>query len=45
MWEPTMRFRRYRPRGGNDPDIVLQQLFQRITGEREWRDVPLVMED
>lgn len=45
MWEPTMQLRWYRPPRGDDNDRVLQQLWQRITGEREWRELPYCMAD
>lgn len=45
MWVCTNQLRWYRPKGSTDHDRVLQQLWERITGERAWRIVPYVMED
>jgi hypothetical protein len=43
-WKPTPRLRWFRPDGGNDNDIRLQQLFERGL-QSEWRDVPTVFAD
>jgi hypothetical protein len=45
FWEPTPQLRWFRPPGGNDNDLVLQQLWERITGERDWRIVPTFLAD
>lgn len=44
-WKPTMELRWFRPKGGNDNDRVLHQLWERITGERHWRTVPTCLAD
>lgn len=44
-WHPTMQLRFYRPKGGNDTDIRLEQLWERITGERTWRLVQTILAD
>lgn len=44
-WKPTGELRWRRPAHGDDNDLVLQQLWQRFTGEREWRNVPCFFED
>lgn len=45
LWKPTGEMRWHRPKGGNDTDIVLEVLWERATGEREWRLVPTILED
>lgn len=45
MWKPTGEMRWHRPRGGNDNDWRLEVLWDRVTGERDWRAVPTIMED
>jgi hypothetical protein len=45
FWEPTPRLRWYRPPYCDDNDKVLQQMWERVTGEREWREVPYCMAD
>lgn len=45
MWRPTPELRWYRPARGDNNDRVLQQLWQRVTGERTWRAVDVVLED
>lgn len=45
MWEPTRRLRWHRPKGGSDNDIVLEQLFERMSGECQWRPVQTILED
>ena len=45
MWKPTGEMRYYRPRGGNDNDLRLELLWERVTGERNWRPVPTILED
>ena len=42
-WSCTNELRWFRPPGGSDKDIQLQQLWERITGERMWRIVPTVV--
>ena len=54
-WTPIARIRWYRPKGGNDNDVVLQQLFSYrmpprenetfSTVVQEWVTVPTVLED
>lgn len=44
-WTPTGQLRKFRPKGGNDNDIRLEQLYESVTGETEWRPVPVVLED
>lgn len=43
-WHPTMQLRWYRPAGRDDNDIRLEQLWERITGERSWRPVQTILE-
>lgn len=45
LWQATPRVRWYRPARGNDGDIILQQMFERMTGERQWRPVQTILED
>lgn len=45
LWKPTGELRWYRPRGGNDNDIRLEVLWERATGERQWRIVQTILED
>jgi hypothetical protein len=45
MWKPTGELRWFRPPRGTDNDRVLQQLWERVTGERSWRDVPVCLAD
>jgi hypothetical protein len=44
-WSPTMRLRWYRPPGCSDADLVLEQLWERVTGERCWRPVETCLAD
>jgi len=44
-WKPTGELRWFRPKYGTDNDLILQQLWERITGEREWREVPKCFAD
>lgn len=44
-WKPTGELRWFRPPRGTDNDRVLQQLWERVTGERSWRDVPTCLAD
>ena len=45
LWKPTPRLRWHRPKGGNDNDIVLEQMYERITGECLWRPVQTILEN
>lgn len=45
MWQCLPQLRWYRPRGATDDEKLLQQLWERITGERHWRTVPYMLED
>ena len=45
LWKATGEVRWYRPPGGTDADIRLEQLYERVTGERDWRPVRTVLED
>jgi len=45
MWKPTGELRWYRPRRGGDNDLQLEVLWERVTGERDWRPVQTIMED
>lgn len=45
MWQATPRLRWYRPPHGNDNDIVLQQMYERVTGERDWRPIQTILAD
>jgi hypothetical protein len=45
FWEPTAHLRWFRPPGCDDNERVLQQLWERVTGEREWRTVPTCLAD
>jgi len=45
LWRATPRLRWYRPRHGNDNDIILQQMYERVTGEHDWRTVETLLED
>jgi len=44
-WRPTPRLRWYRPARGNDNDIRLEQMWERMTGECAWRPVETILED
>jgi hypothetical protein len=44
MWKPTGELRWFRPWNGNDNDFELQVLWERVTGERQWRPVPKALE-
>lgn len=44
-WKPTRELRWFRPKGCDDTEIVLQQLWERVTGERSWHVVPTCLED
>jgi hypothetical protein len=45
MWKPTTELRYFRPKGGDDTDIRLEALWERVTGERRWVPVKTVLED
>ena len=45
MWKPTNELRWFRPIGATDTEVILQALWERVTGERQWRDVPTVLAD
>ena len=45
MWLATGQLRWRRPRRGSDTDKVLEVLWERVTGEREWRPVGTFLED
>ena len=45
FWSPTMQLRWYRPPRGDDTQIQLEQLFERVTGERQWRPVQTILAD
>lgn len=45
QWYATGELRWLRPPRSMDDDRVLQQLWERTTGEREWRAVPLILAD
>jgi len=45
MWIATPRLRWFRPKGGGDADLRLEQLYERVTGERQWRPVPTCLAD
>lgn len=45
MWRPIGELRWRRPRGCDDNDLLLELLWERVSGEREWRAVPVMMED
>ena len=45
LWQANPRLRWFRPLKGNDNDIVLQQMYERVTGERQWRPVQTIFAD
>jgi hypothetical protein len=45
LWKPTGEIRWYRPKGGDDNDKRLELLWERVSGERQWRPIPYFMED
>jgi len=45
LWKPTGELRWFRSAGRDDTEKVLQQLYERVTGERTWRVVPTLLED
>ena len=45
LWHTTMQLRWRRPKRATDQDIILEQLWERATGERQWRTVPTLLED
>ena len=44
-WTPTSRLRYWRPLGVSEQVVELQQLYESVTGELEWREVPEVAEE
>lgn len=44
MWVCTNQLRWFRPHGGDDNDLRLEQLWERTTGERTWRVVNTMLE-
>jgi hypothetical protein len=44
-WTPTGRLRYWRPLGVSEQVVELQQLYESVTGELEWREVPEVAEE
>ncbi len=44
-WRAGGELRWYRPAGGSDDDLQLEQLWERVTGERQWRVVQTILED
>ena len=45
LWKPTGELRWHRPKHGHDTDMKLEILWERATGERQWRPVPTFLED
>ena len=45
LWKPTGELRWRRPKGCSDNELVLEILWERATGERQWRPVPTLLED
>lgn len=45
LWKPTGQIRWRRPKGCTDNECVLEQLYERVTGERDWQPVPTLLED
>jgi hypothetical protein len=45
MWKPTGELRWRRPKGADDNERVLEQLWERVTGERSWKTVGTMLED
>lgn len=45
MWKPTGELRWRRPKGCDDNEKVLEQLFERVTGERRWQTIPTLLDD
>jgi hypothetical protein len=43
MWRPAPRLRWYRPKGGSDNDMRLEQMWERISGEQSWRTVQTIL--
>ena len=44
-WQPTLQLRWFRPQGGTDTDMVLQQAWASLFGKIEWRELPTVLAD
>lgn len=45
QWSATSELRWRRPKRGHDHELILEQLYERVTGERSWRPVPKLLED
>ena len=45
MWRPTGQMRWRRPANAFDTEKILEQLWERHTGERSWREVQTYFED
>ena len=45
MWLPLGGLRWRRPSGASDDEKILEQLYERHTGERVWREVKTYLED
>ncbi len=45
LWKATGQIRWRRPKGCNDSERVLEQLWERVTGERSWHPVQTLLED
>ena len=44
-WKPTGELRFVVPAGHTRDEATLEQLWERVTGERAWRIVPVVIQD
>ena len=44
LWRATSELRWFRPYRAFDHEARLEQLWERVTGEREWRPVPTCLE-
>ena len=45
LWKATGELRWRRPKGGTDNDLILEILWERVTGERHWQPIPTLLED
>lgn len=45
LWQCVGQLRWRRPKGHDDSEMVLEQLWERVTGERAWHRVPTLLED
>ena len=43
LWKPTGELRWFREATAMDWEARLDQLWERITGERQWRPIPTVL--